>query len=97
ERAAGQRLADLATAFETLLRTAALLAAGRGGPGVTGGGRRGYASGGPLRVHGLCREPVLTATGYGGVVTHLLGADGVPYTLSDVRPGGLARAKGAGS
>ncbi|MEW1634167.1 hypothetical protein AB0469_08845 [Streptomyces sp. NPDC093801] len=97
ERAAGQRLADLAAAFETLLRTAALLAAGTGGPGVTGSNRRGYASGGSLRVHGVCREPVLTATGYGGVVTHLLGADGVPYTLSDVRPGGLARAKGAGS
>ncbi|MFJ8164332.1 hypothetical protein ACIRBY_25880 [Streptomyces sp. NPDC096136] len=97
ERAAGQRLADLAAAFETLLRTAALLASGTGGPGVTGAGRRGYASGGSLRVHGLCREPVLTATGYGGVVTHLLGADGVPYTLSDVRPGGPGRAKGAGS
>ncbi|RPF29556.1 hypothetical protein EDD96_6081 [Streptomyces sp. Ag109_G2-6] len=97
ERRAGERLADLAAAFESLLRTAALLAAGTGGPGLTGSGRRAYASGGSLRVHGLCREPVLTATGYGGVVTHLLGADGVPYSLSDVRPGGLARARGAGA
>ncbi|MFJ8207839.1 hypothetical protein [Streptomyces sp. NPDC096033] len=97
ERRAGERLADLAAAFEALLRTAALLAAGTGGPGLTGSGRRAYASGGSLKVHGLCREPVLTATGYGGVVTHLLGSDGVPYSLSDVRPGGLARARGAGA
>ncbi|AZM87652.1 hypothetical protein [Streptomyces sp. W1SF4] len=97
ERRAGQRLADLAAAFSELLRTAALLASGTGGPGLTGGGRRAYTAGGGLRVHGLCREPVLTATGYGGVVTHLLGADGARYTLSDVRPGGLARARGAGA
>ncbi|MFH7598906.1 hypothetical protein WDV06_27995 [Streptomyces racemochromogenes] len=97
ERGAGRRPADLAAAFEVLLRTAALLAAGTGGPGLTGSGRRAYASGGSLRVHGVCREPVLTATGYGGVVTHLLDADGVPYSLSDVRPGGLARARGAGA
>ncbi|MEU9715770.1 hypothetical protein [Streptomyces sp. NPDC047976] len=97
ERRAGQRLADLAAAFSELLRTAALLASGTGGPGLTGGGRRAYEAGGGLRVHGLCREPVLTATGYGGVVTHLLGADGARYTLSDVRPGGLARARGAGA
>ncbi|MGE7391189.1 hypothetical protein ACQKM2_37545 [Streptomyces sp. NPDC004126] len=97
ERRAGQRLADLAAAFSELLRTAALLASGTGGPGLTGGGRRAYEAGGGLRVHGLCREPVLTATGYGGVVTHLLGTDGARYTLSDVRPGGLARARGAGA
>ncbi|MFF5703477.1 hypothetical protein ACFY7H_13355 [Streptomyces sp. NPDC012794] len=97
ERHAAQRLTDLAAAFSELLRTAALLASGTGGPGLTGGGRRAYGAGGSLRVHGLCREPVLTATGYGGVVTHLLGADGARYTLSDVRPGGLARARGAGA
>ncbi|MFJ3879058.1 hypothetical protein ACIPW5_16500 [Streptomyces sp. NPDC090077] len=97
ERRAGQRLTDLAAAFSELLRTAALLASGSGGPGLTGGGRRAYGAGGSLRVHGLCREPVLSATGYGGVVTHLLGADGGRYTLSDVRPGGLARARGAGA
>ncbi|MET9608211.1 hypothetical protein ABZZ17_24615 [Streptomyces sp. NPDC006512] len=97
ERRAGQRLTDLAAAFAELLRVAALLAAGTGGPGVTGGGRRAYAAGGSLRVQGLCREPVLSATGYGGVVTHLLGEDGARYSVSDVRPGGLARARGAGA
>ncbi|MFD8293877.1 hypothetical protein ACFV2B_37415 [Streptomyces lavendulae] len=97
ERHAAQRLGDLAAAFRELLTSAALLASGTGGPGLTGGARRAYAAGGSLRVYGLCREPVLSATGYGGVVTHLLGADGCAYTLSDVRPGGLARARGAGA
>ncbi|MFD8986219.1 hypothetical protein, partial [Streptomyces sp. NPDC059564] len=96
ERDAAQRLGDLTTAFRELLRTAALLASGTGGPGLTGG-RRAYTAGGSLRVYGVCREPVLTATGYGGVVTHLMGADGSAYSLSDVRPGGLARARGAGA
>ncbi|MFB0629789.1 hypothetical protein ACEPPI_20880, partial [Streptomyces sp. AB3(2024)] len=97
ERHAAQRLGDLAAAFRELLTSAALLASGTGGPGLTGGGRRAYSAGGGLRVYGLCREPVLSATGYGGVVTHLLGADGGAYSLSDVRPGGLARARGAGA
>ncbi|MFF3014369.1 hypothetical protein [Streptomyces sp. NPDC057939] len=97
ERNAAQRLTDLTTAFAGLLRIASLLASGTGGPGVSDGGRRAYGAGGSLRVQGLCREPVLSATGYGGVVTHLLGADGAPYSVSDVRPGGLARARGAGA
>ncbi|MCX5195219.1 hypothetical protein OOK31_15135 [Streptomyces sp. NBC_00249] len=97
ERNAGQRLTDLAAAFGELLRTAALVAAGAGGDlAAAGSARRAYTAGGSLLVHGLCREPVLSATGYGGVVTHLLGADGSPYSVSDVRPGGLARARGAG-
>ncbi|GLV99065.1 hypothetical protein [Streptomyces lavendulae] len=97
ERHAAQRLGDLAAAFRELLTSAAPLASGTGGPGLTGGARRAYTAGGSLRVYGLCREPVLSATGYGGVVTHLLGADGCAYSLSDVRPGGLARARGAGA
>lgn len=94
---AGQRLGALTGDFLALLRTAALLAAGRADPALTGTARRAYAPGGSLQVYGLCREPVLSATGYGGVVTHLLAADGAAYSLSDVRPGGLARARGAGS
>ncbi|MEV7520078.1 hypothetical protein [Streptomyces sp. NPDC091371] len=94
DRNAGQRLADLTGAFRALLTTAALLTAGSAGPGTV---RRAYAAGGSLQVHGLCREPVLSATGYGGVVTHLLAPDGARYSVSDVRPGGLARARGAGT
>ncbi|HEX2312114.1 MAG TPA: hypothetical protein VHJ17_00135, partial [Thermomonospora sp.] len=54
-----------------------------------------YQPGGSLRVHGVCREPVISATGYGGVVTHLLAEDGRWYSIADVKPGGAARARGA--
>ncbi|MEU9378193.1 hypothetical protein AB0D94_31150 [Streptomyces sp. NPDC048255] len=97
ERQAAHRLADLTGAFRELLHTAALLASGSTEPALTGTTRRAYAPGGSLRVYGLCREPVLSATGYGGVVTHLLAQDDTRYSVSDVRPGGLARARGAGT
>ncbi|MFG2874801.1 hypothetical protein ACGFYU_07280 [Streptomyces sp. NPDC048337] len=97
DRQAAHRLGDLTTAFRELLHTAGLLAAGSADPALTGTARRAYAPGGSLQVYGLCREPVLSATGYGGVVTHLLAPDGARYSVSDVRPGGLARARGAGS
>ncbi|MYT27235.1 hypothetical protein GTW69_44435, partial [Streptomyces sp. SID7760] len=66
ERSGGHRLTDLTGAFRELLRTAALLASGTAGPELTGTGRRAYRPGGSLRVYGLCREPVISATGYGG-------------------------------
>ncbi|WP_030153958.1 SWIM zinc finger family protein [Streptomyces sp. NRRL S-244] len=97
ERSGGHRLADLTGAFRELLHTAGLLASGTAGPALTGTARRAYRPGGSLRVYGLCREPVLSSTGYGGVATHLLAEDGSRYSVSDVRPGGLARARGAGS
>ncbi|MFJ3829971.1 hypothetical protein ACIPWI_18640 [Streptomyces sp. NPDC090046] len=97
ERRAGQRLGDLTGAFRELLHTAGVLASGSADSALTGTARRAYAPGGSLQVHGLCREPVLSATGYGGVVTHLMALDGTRYSVSDVRPGGLARARGAGS
>ncbi|WP_328619417.1 hypothetical protein [Streptomyces sp. NBC_00354] len=97
ERSGAHRLGDLTGAFRELLHTAGLLASGTPGPALTGTARRAYQPGGSLRVYGLCREPVLSATGYGGVVTHLLAPDGARYSVSDVRPGGLARARGAGS
>ncbi|WP_411158426.1 hypothetical protein [Streptomyces sp. CBMA291] len=90
----GQRLGDLTNAFRELLAEAAVLVSGAAGGGSA---RRSYEQGGSLRVYGLCREPVLSATGYGGVATHLLAPDGSRYSVSDVRPGGLARARGAGS
>ncbi|MEV6583117.1 hypothetical protein AB0M92_33720 [Streptomyces sp. NPDC051582] len=97
ERSGGHRLSDLTGAFRELLHTTGQLASGTAGPALTGTVRRAYQPGGSLRVYGLCREPVLSATGYGGVVTHLLAADGARYCVSDVRPGGPARARGAGS
>lgn len=97
ERSEGQRLADLTGAFRELLVGTAMLASGSADTDAAGSARRVYEQGGSLRVYGLCREPVLSATGYGGVTTHLVGSDGAGYTVSDVRPGGLARVKGAGS
>ena len=58
------------------LLTTALLAAGGPEPALIGTARRAYRPGGSLRVHGVCREPVIAATGYGGVVTHLVSEDG---------------------
>ncbi|WKV70243.1 SWIM zinc finger family protein [Streptomyces sp. PCS3-D2] len=95
ERHTAHRLGDLTGSFRELLHTAGVLASGTADPALTGTSRRAYTAGGSLRVHGLCREPVLSATGYGGVVTHLLAPDGSRYSISDVRPGGLARARGA--
>ncbi|MFF7813791.1 hypothetical protein ACFZCF_18040 [Streptomyces sp. NPDC007945] len=97
ERGREQRLSDLTAAFRELLAGAFALASGAAGPGAVGGARRAYEKGGSLRVLGLCREPVLSATGYGGVTTHLLGPEGAFHTVSDVRPGGIGRAKGAGT
>ncbi|MGA5171010.1 SWIM zinc finger family protein [Streptomyces lavendulocolor] len=97
DRRAAQRLTHLAEAFRDLLHVCGSVAAGRGGPSLTGTTRRAYREGGSLRTYGLCREPVLSATGYGGVVTHLITPDGAQHQVSDVRPGGLARARGAGS
>ncbi|MFE6684162.1 hypothetical protein [Streptomyces sp. NPDC057729] len=97
ERSEGQGLADLTGAFRELLAGTALLASGSADTEVARSTRRVYEQGGSLRVYGLCREPVLSATGYGGVTTHLVDSDGAGYTVSDVRPGGLARVKGAGS
>ncbi|MET9573818.1 hypothetical protein ABZY34_32755, partial [Streptomyces virginiae] len=96
ERRTAHRLGDLTGSFRELLHTAGVLASGTAHAALTGTSRRAYTPGGSLQVQGLCREPVLSATGYGGVVTHLLAPDGTRYSVSDVRPGGLARARGAG-
>ncbi|MFF2187106.1 hypothetical protein [Streptomyces sp. NPDC058155] len=92
---ASHRLADLVSALRELLLTTALLAAGDGSPELIGTARRGYRPGGALRVHGVCREPVISATGYGGVVTHLVSDDNRWFSVADVKPGGSARARGA--
>ncbi|MDB1086126.1 hypothetical protein PJ985_00840 [Streptomyces sp. ACA25] len=89
------RLADLVDALRELLLTAGPLAAADPDPALLGTARRGYRPGGSLRVHGVCREPVISATGYAGVVTHLLTDDGRWHSVADVRPGGPARAGGA--
>lgn len=91
----GHRLADLVSALQDLLLTAGRLAAADPDPALPGTTRRSYRQGEGLRVHGICREPVISATGYGGVVTHLVAEDGRRFSVADVRPGGAARARGA--
>ncbi|MEU3279995.1 hypothetical protein [Streptomyces antibioticus] len=91
----GHRLADLVANVRELLLTTGLLAAADPDPDLVGTARRAYRPGGGLRVHGVCREPVIAATGYGGVVTHLVSEDGRWFSVADVRPGGPARARGA--
>jgi len=89
------RLADLVAALRELLLATRLLAAADPDPALIGTARRSYQPGGSLRVHGVCREPVISATGYGGVVTHLVTDDGHWFSVADVKPGGPARARGA--
>ncbi|MDX3730999.1 hypothetical protein [Streptomyces caniscabiei] len=91
----GHRLADLVANVRELLLTTGQLSAADPDPALVGTARRAYRPGGSLRVHGVCREPVISATGYGGVVTHLVSDDGSWYSIADVKPGGPARAKGA--
>ncbi|MEU6277131.1 hypothetical protein ABZ871_32735 [Streptomyces populi] len=93
----GHRLSDLVAQVRELLLTTALLAAGGPEPALIGTARRAYRPGGSLRVHGVCREPVIAATGYSGVVTHLVSEDGRWFSVADVKPGGPARAQGAGT
>ncbi|MES5820636.1 hypothetical protein [Streptomyces sp. RG80] len=91
----GHRLADLVAGLRELLLTSGLLAASDPDPALVGTARRGYRPGGSLRVHGVCREPVISATGYGGIVTHVLSDEGRWFSVADVKPGGTARARGA--
>lgn len=44
-----------------------------------------------LKLYGLCCEPILTRSGYSGVVTWMMDDDGWLCTLSDVQPGGADR------
>lgn len=90
------RLADLVAALRELLLTSGLLAAADPDAALIGTARRAYQPpGGALRVYGVCREPIISATGYGGVVTHMVGEDGRWYSVADVRPGGAGRARAA--
>ncbi|MER6911697.1 hypothetical protein ABT354_08505 [Streptomyces sp. NPDC000594] len=91
----GHRLADLVDQLRELLLTTALLTGAEPDPAWIGSARRAYRPEGALRVHGVCREPVVSATGFGGVVTHVISDDGRWFTVADVKPGGAARARGA--
>ncbi|MFG1952074.1 hypothetical protein [Micromonospora sp. NPDC048830] len=92
-RQAGHRLAELVDVLHDLLYVAGRLAAGDPDPALVGVLRRAYQPDGTLEVYGVCREPVISATGYAGVVTHLVAADGRRLSFGDVKPGGPERAQ----
>ncbi|MHB9863340.1 hypothetical protein [Streptomyces sp. YIM S03343] len=91
------RLDDLVASVGDTLRTAHRLphATGPELAGLRGSARQPYTPDGSLRLYGLFSEPVLTATGHAGAVTWTADAEGRLYTVSDVAPGGAARAVGA--
>ncbi|WP_228973062.1 hypothetical protein [Streptomyces sp. DH12] len=91
------RLAELSGRLRDLLATAHRLphATGAELTELRGTARRAYTPEGSLRLHGLFCEPVVTASGYAGAVTWTADAEGRLYTVSDVAPGGPARAAGA--
>ncbi|MBB5078506.1 hypothetical protein [Nonomuraea endophytica] len=60
-----------------------------------GTGRRRYEALPPLILQGLFSEPVVTASGYAGVVTWLADETGQLYTVADVTPGGAERVAAA--
>ncbi|MFJ8977230.1 hypothetical protein [Streptomyces sp. NPDC102282] len=90
------RTADLVTALAELLGTAHRLggASGEELDAVKGRARRPYSPDGSLRLYGLFTEPVVTASGHGGVRTWVVGPDGRLCTVGDVAPGGVGRAVG---
>lgn len=57
--------------------------------------RRSYDELGGLRIVGLACEPVVAASGYAGVVTYCADDAGRIWTISDVAPGQVARARAA--
>ncbi|MFI6824794.1 hypothetical protein ACIBJE_28180 [Micromonospora sp. NPDC050187] len=92
-RQTGHRLSELVEVLHDLLYVAGRLAAGDPDPALVGVLRRAYQPDGTLEVYGICREPVISATGYAGVVTHLVAADGRRLSFGDVKPGGPDRAR----
>jgi hypothetical protein len=80
--------ADLLESLETAWR---LFQRQDGSTGVVGTARRRYRPVSNLKLHGLCSEPVLTRSGYAGIITYLIGEDGLLCTISDVQPGDAVR------
>lgn len=60
-----------------------------------GTARREYVDVGGKKLAGVFCEPVVTRTGYGGVVAYFIDDSGDYWTLSDVMPGNTSRANGA--
>jgi hypothetical protein len=83
------RLGDLLQDLRELLTVSHAL---RKGLPWRGTARRDYHLVGNVRLYGLCCEPLVTASGYAGVVTHLVDPTGRLWQIADVSPGGVERA-----
>ena len=83
------RLGELVAALRDLLTVAhALREPGRiVHRGLRGTARREYREVAGARLYGLCVEPIVTASGYGGVSTLLVSEAGEVWQVSDVMPG----------
>ncbi|WP_344138611.1 hypothetical protein, partial [Luedemannella flava] len=93
--AASFRLAELTDDLRELLTVCHQLRAGLGDVAAAlGTARREYDDLGSLRLSGLFAEPVLTTSGYAGASTYLCDDERRLWTLSSVRPGGIAEARG---
>lgn len=94
------RLADLTDDLRELLAVSRRLRgtvapAGELGS-LLGTARRAYDPQDGLRLYGLCAVPVVTDSGYAGVVTYLADRAGRLWTVADLAPGDVGRAVGAG-
>jgi hypothetical protein len=90
------RLAELTDDLCEVLTVCHQLVGGQGDLALARGvSRREYEDVGALRLWGLFTEPVLTTSGFAGATTYLGDETGRLWTVSDVRPGGLADARGA--
>ncbi|MFF4470553.1 hypothetical protein ACFYZ3_13435 [Streptomyces sp. NPDC001599] len=91
------RPAESVAALRELLLVTHRLKAADPDPGLIGAVHHNHHPDGPLRLYGVCREPVVGPGALGGVLTHLVDDAGRWYTLRDVAPGGGERARRAGT
>jgi hypothetical protein len=87
------RLAGLSSDVYQVLATAHALRSAGDAVDVRwlGEARRGYADVGSLRLTGFFSEPVVSASGYAGVVTYLVDPSGVVWSVGDIAPGDVER------
>jgi hypothetical protein len=95
ERSASFELEQAVRALGEASLTAHQLANGSTSPESIGVARRSYEDVGAKRLMGVACEPVLTRSGYAGVVTYVVDEAGTLFTVQDVAPGDAGRALGS--
>jgi hypothetical protein len=95
ERSASFDLAETVGTLGDALVTGIRLERGDGTLDTLGVARRAYEPIGALRLVGLACEPIVTRSGYAGVVTYVVDDRGRVFTIEDVMPGDVHRAVAA--